>query len=130
MSRPGKDWSKDRQFLWWAGVFGLLMLALLFTVWLVRRISGQLITGPTLADAWATVPIGIPCVYYIVVAERAWTRRLWIAGIVIHCAMIILVVNWLLQCGGMTCVVWPVILIGPPAWTVFALRHRFSEGQG
>ncbi len=130
MIRPRKDWSTDRQILWWTGVFGLLMLVLVFTAWFVRGVPGQPSARPTLADALATTPIGIPCLYYIVVAERAWTRKLWNAGIVIHCATLILVLNWLLQYGGMTCVVWPVILVGPPAWTVFALRHKFSEGPG
>ncbi len=108
--------------LWGTGVFGLSLLALLFIAWFVRGVS-----GPTMTDALAILPIGIPCVYYITVAERTWTRKLWHAGIVIHCALLVLVISWLLQYGGITCVVWPVILIGPPAWTVFALRHKFSD---
>ncbi len=130
MIRPLKDWSKDRQILWGTGVFGLVMLVVLFTAWFVRGGPGHQTTGPTVADALTTVPIGIPCLYYILVAERAWTRKLWIAGVVIHCAMLVLVINWLLQYDGMTCVVWPVILIGPPTWTVYALRHDFSADQG
>ncbi len=102
------------------------MLVLLYTAWFVRAVSGKQTAGPTLADALSTLPVGIPCVYYIIVAEGTWTRRLWVAGVVIHCTMLILVINWLLQFGGISCVVMPVILIGPPAWTVFALRHRFS----
>src|SRR5512135_2093370 len=110
MSRPGKNWSKDRQILWWTGVFGSLMLALLFTAWFVRGVPGWTMTDPAVAEALATVPIGILCVYYIVVAELTWTRKLWHAGILIHCAMLVLVTSWLLQYGGITCVVWPVIL--------------------
>ncbi len=110
--------------LWFTGVFGLVMLVVAFTAGFLR--GGP---GPTMADAFSAVPMGIPCGYYILVAERAWTRKLWIAGVVLHCAMLILVIHSLLQYGVISCVVWPVILLGPPSWTVYALRHKLSGGQ-
>ncbi len=110
--------------VWGTGVFGLAILALLFTAWLVRGVR-----GPTLADVLATLPIGVPCVYYLIVAERSWTRKLWHAGIVIHFTTMAFVVYSLLKFGGISCVLWPVILVGPPAWTLFALRHKFDSTQ-
>ena len=125
MISPAKDARKDRQILWGTGLFGLLMLVLLFTAWFLRAAPAGT-TGPTLADALATVQIGALCIYYIIVAGRTWTRKLWYAGVMIHGTLLVMVINSLVQYGGISCIVLPVILVGPPTWTVYALRSSLG----
>ncbi len=79
MTNPVKPWSNHRQVLWAIGVFSLLLLAFgLFMVWFLQGgfDSGKQKSPPGLADLFGTLLLGIPCVYYIVVAHRAWSRKI------------------------------------------------------
>jgi hypothetical protein len=133
MSNSVKPWSNHRQFLWAIGALGLLLLAFgLFITWFLQGGfgPGKHTSPPGLADLFATVLLSIPCVYYIVVAHRAWTRKLWVIGVVIHSVMLIGVVVTLLQYSGGSLAALPFLLIGPVTWMFYAKRNTFSEHSG
>jgi hypothetical protein len=133
MSPPVKPWSNHRQVLWAIGAFGLLLLAFgLLIAWFLQGGfgPGKQTSPPGLADLFGTLLLSIPCVYYIVVAHRAWTRKLWVIGVVIHSLMLIALVAALLQYRGGSLVALPFFLIGPVTWILYAKRSTFSEQSG
>jgi hypothetical protein len=129
-----KPWSNHRQVLWALGVFGLIFLAfVLLMVWLLQGGfgPGKETSPPGLADFFGTVLLSVPCVYYIVVAHLAWTRKLWIIGVVIHSlVLIIILVMAVLAHHGGSFAALPFLLGGPVAWILYAKRNTLSERLG
>ena len=133
MSNPVKPWSNHRQVLWAIGVFGLLLLAFgLFMAWLLQGGfgPGKHTSPPGLPDLFGATLLSIPYVYYVVVAHRAWSRRLWIMGVVIHSVMVALFVFALIASSGGVAIALPFVLVGPVTWILYAKRNAFSEQPG
>src|SRR5882724_1109387 len=130
MTNPVKPWSNHRQVLWAIGVFSLLLLAFgLFMVWFLQGgfDSGKQKSPPGLADLFGTLLLGIPCVYYIVVAHRAWSRKLWIIGLVIHSVLLALFILALITSRGSAAIALPFLLVGPVTWILYAKRNTLSR---
>ena len=133
MSTPIKPWSNHRQVLWAIGVVGLLLSGFgLFMAWLFQGGfgPGKQTSPPGLADVFGTMLLTIPCVYYIVVAHRPWTRKLRLTGVVIHAFVLIVLFVASLQHRGGTLPALPVLLIGPVTWVLYAKRNTFGEQSG
>ena len=115
MSNRIKPWSNHRQILWAIGVFGLLFWAFgLFMLCTITLLGpGSQSSPPDVADLFGVVLCSVPYIYYIVVAHRAWTRKLWFVGVVIHCLMLILILISMLQYHGRSL----VALADFPYWT-------------
>ena len=119
-----KPWNIYRQVLWLVGVLGLLLLwaALLLAFFLRGGFGpGSQTSPPGLAELFGVLLFSIPGIYYIVVAHRVWTRRLWRAGLVIHGLMFAIFIAIGAPSG------IPVVLIWAVAWIVFAKRNTFAE---
>ena len=132
MSSSIKPWSTQRQVLWALGVFGLVfwILAVLWALVIGGFGPGKQVPRAGLADLpWLCLPT-VPCFYYIVVAHRVWTRRLWRAGAVMHVLMIIVFVASVALTRGDTLVLLPFLLIGPLTWILHAKRNPLTEMSG
>ena len=124
MNTPVKPWSIYRQVLWLVGVLGLLLLWFgLFVAFMLQGGfgPGSQTSPPGLSDLVAAVVCSFLGVYYLVVAHRDWTRRLWRVGLTIHG----LVFVYLVASGALSGI--PLVLIGATAWIVYATRNRFAE---
>jgi hypothetical protein len=133
MSTPIRPWSKHRQILWALGVFGLLVLVCSLAVaWVLRGGfgPGARTSPPDLADLLGTALLAVPCVYYIVVPQRVWTRKLWATGIIIHLLVLLLLVAVVLAGRGRSLTALPFLLGGTVAWILYARRNAFSQNSG
>jgi hypothetical protein len=133
MNNPVKPWSNNRQFLWAIGVLGLVLVT--FGLGLAFLLQGGFGPGsrtspPGVAELGGGVLLSIPCVYYVVVAHRPWTRKLWFIGVIIHCVMLLAFLISILQSRGGSIVLLPVLLVGPVTWILYAKRNTFSENPG
>ena len=129
MTTPIKPWSNHRQVLWAMGVFGLFLLA--FGLFMNCVFGGfgpgaQPPPWPGLMDMLGLVLLTVSCVYYIAVAHRVWTRNLWLIGVVIHSLLFIILLIMLFPFSGVRLLVWPIFLIGPLTWILYAKRNRFE----
>jgi len=132
MSDSIKPWSTQRQVLWAVGVFGLVFwtLAVLWALLVGGFGPGKQVPRAGLADIpWLLLP-GIPCIYYIVVAHRAWTRKLWYIGAVVHAIMLIALLASVILSGGGTLALLPFLIVGPITWILHAKRNTFTETLG
>jgi hypothetical protein len=62
-------------------------------------------------------------VYYLCVAEMKWSRRLFVVGVIIQLGVLVAAIT--LSCftdGGF--LVAPLLLVGPVAWLIYAIRVR------
>jgi len=119
-----KPWNIYRQVLWLVGVLGLLLLwaALLLAFVLQGGFGpGKPTSPPGLAELFGAILFSIPGIYYIVVAHRAWTRRLWRIGLVIHGLTFAIFIATGAPSG------IPVVLVWAVAWIVFARRNTFTD---
>jgi hypothetical protein len=133
MSNPIKPWSNHHQVVWAIGVLGLLFLVFgLFMAWLLKGGfgPGNQTSPPGITDLFGTVLLGIPFVYYIVVAHRPWTRKLWITGVVIHCVTLIFFILALMRYRGGNLAAPPFLLVGLVTWILYAKRNALSENSG
>ena len=133
MRDPIKPWSNHRQLLWALGVFGLIFLAFfLFLDWLLQGGFGPGVSPrpPGLPEVFGALLFAIPCIYYIAVAHHAWTRKLWIIGIVIHSLFLLFLVVAFIGSGGRGLVLLPVFFVGPLTWFGYAKRNKLSENPG
>ena len=133
MSTPTRPWSTHRQILWVLGVFGLIvLLCSLAMAWLLRGGigPGSRTTPPGLIDILGAALLAAPCVYYILVAQRVWTRQLWATGIVIHLLVVILIVAVVVAGHERSLMALPFLLGGPVAWILYARRNALSRGSG
>lgn len=133
MNSPAKPWSNQRQILWALGAFGLLFLAFsLFVAWIFHGGfgPGSNTSPPGLVDLLVTLLLSVPCIYYIVVAHRAWSRKLWVVGLAIHSMLFILMLSLLLTGGVGALIMIPFFLAGPIAWLVYAKRNASSPEPG
>ncbi len=87
-------------------------------------------TPPDLVDALGAALLALPCVYYVIVARRVWTRKLWVAGVVIHLfvLLVILAVAVVGRAGSLAPVLF--LLGGFTAWILYAKRNTFSKDSG
>src|SRR6266567_714067 len=123
MNTPIKPWSNHRQVLWALGVFSLIFLAL--ALGLIFLIQGGFGPGskpaaPRFPEFFGAILLAIPCVYYIVVAHRAWSRKLWVVGIVIHLFLLVFLLFTLVASHGASLIVLPFLLVGPVTWYLHA----------
>jgi hypothetical protein len=133
MSIHVKPWSKHCQILWALGVFGLLVLACsLGIAWVLQGgfEPGAHTSSPDLVDVFGTALLAVPCVYYIIVPQRVWTRRLWATGIVIHVLVLVVILAVALAGRGRSLAPLPFLLGGPVAWILYAKWNAFSKNSG
>ncbi len=132
MSNPIKPWSTHRQVLWAVGVFGLILWALgvLWALIVGGFGPGKEVPRVGLWDLPGLLLPSIPCVYYIVVAHRPWTRNLWHIGFVMHVLMGILFLASVVSSGGRTFVLLPFLIVGPITWILHGRRNTFAETSG
>lgn len=130
MNAPVKPWSNHRQVLWAIGALGLLLV-----------VSGQLMSWflqggfgpgkqtspPGFADLCVGILLGMPCIYYLIVAHRPWSRKLWIVGVTIHSVLVALFLYAAVNSSGAAAVALPFVLSGPVTWLLYARRNSFSE---
>ena len=119
MSTPIRPWTSHRHILCALAIFGLVVLVYsLGMAWVLQGGfgPGAHTSPPDLADLVGTGLLAVPCVYYIVVAQRVWTRKLWVAGIVIHLLVLVLIVAVVLGGRGRSLAALPFLLGGPVAW--------------
>jgi hypothetical protein len=123
MNTPIKPWSIHRQVLWLVGVLGLLLLWFgLFVAFILQGGfgPGSHTSPPGLADLVFVTLCSVLGVYYIVVAHRVWTRRLWTVGLAVHG----LVIVYLIASGVAAGI--PLVLIWAAAWGIYARRNTFA----
>lgn len=133
MSKSIKPWSNHRQVLWAIGAFDLLLLAFtLFMAWFLQGGfgPGKQTSPPGLPDLFGAVLLGIPFAYYLVVAHRASSRRLWIIGIIIHSILLTAFLFALVVSSGGVLIALPFLLVAPVTWFLYAKRNTFSETPG
>src|SRR5258707_710596 len=133
MSTPIKPWSNHRQILWAVGVVGLVLivLALSVTVFLQGGFGPGLKTSPPgLPEFLGIGLLAVPFVYYVVVAHRPWTRKLWLVGVVIHLLFLVFLLFTLVASRGGSIIALPFLLVGPVTWILYAKRNTFSETPG
>jgi hypothetical protein len=114
-------------------VFGLVVLACsLGMAWVLRGGfgPGSRTSPPDLTDLIGTALLAVPCLYYIVVARRIWTRKLWVTGVVAHLLVLVLIVAVVLGGRGRSLTALPFLLGGPVAWILYARRNTFSQNLG
>ena len=133
MKTPTKPWSNHQQVLWALGVLGLICLAL--AVCLPFLLQGGFGPGsntpsPGLPELFGAALLAVPCLYYIIVARSAWTRKLWAIGVVIHLFLVVFAVFTLVASRGGSFIILPFFLAGPVAWILYAKRNKFSEKSG
>src|SRR6266550_3236476 len=124
MSTPIKPWSIHRQILWLVGVLDLLLLWLgLFAAFMLQGGfgPGSHTSPPGLADLLGVTLCSSLGAYYIVVAHRVWTRRLWRVGLAVHG----LVLVYLIASGALSGI--PVVLVWAAAWIIYARRNIFAK---
>src|SRR5262245_44793856 len=95
MNRPTSPRRNHRWILCVVGTGGLLFLWFSLSVaWFLQGGFGPGSnpppTGP--ADLFITLLLSIPCTFYIVLANRAWTRRMRLAGFIIHGLTIVILI--------------------------------------
>jgi hypothetical protein len=124
MNTPIKPWSIYRQVLWLMGALGLLLLWFGFLVAVMLQGGfgpGSHTSPPSLADLVAVTMCSVLGAYYIVVAHRRWTRRLWRVGLAVHG----LVVVYLIINGAFFGIL--LVLIWAAAWSIYAQRNTFEK---
>lgn len=67
-------------------------------------------------------------IYYLCVAEMRWSRRLFVIGIIVQAGMLVAVVT-LSSCTDGGFLVAPLLLVGPFAWLVYAVRVRDTQNE-
>ena len=132
MRNPIKPWTNHRQVLWAVGVFGLIFWALAaLWVFLVGGFGpGKQVPRAGFTDLLGFIVLSLPCVYYIVVAHRAWTRELWHIGVVMHALMLILFFASVIASGGRTMALLPFLIVGPITWILHARRNILTKTPG
>ncbi len=133
MNAPVKPWSNHRQVLWAVGAIGLLLLTFgLVMAWFLQGGfgPGKQSSPPGLADLLVAILLGIPCAYYMIVAHRPWSRRLWVAGVTIHSALFAVFLFVLIESGGTAVLALPFLVVGPVTWLLYAKRNTFSQRSG
>jgi hypothetical protein len=133
MSMPTKPWRNGRQILLALGLLGLfVLLGSLGVAWVLQGGfgPGSRTSPPDRVDLLGTSLLAVPCVYYILVAQRVWTRRLCVTGIVIHLLVLLFIVALLLAGHGRSLTALPFLLGGPVCWVFHARRNTFSEDSG
>ncbi len=123
MNTSVKPWSIYRQVLWLVGALGLLLLWLgLFAAFMLHAGfgPGKQISPPGLTDLFDVICCSALGTYYIVVAHRVWTRRLWRAGLVIHGLLAV----FLIASGALSAI--PMLVVWAVAWIVYAGRNTFA----
>src|SRR5258705_11071877 len=133
MSNPIKPVSNHRQVLWALGVLGLVFLALALCLAFLLQGgfgAGSKASPPGLPEFFGAVLLAIPCIYYIIVARSAWTRKLWAIGVVMHLFLVVLAVFALPASPDSSLAILPFLLVGPATWIPYAKRNAFSETSG
>jgi hypothetical protein len=133
MTAPVKPWSNHRKVLWAIGALGLLLLAFgLLVAWFLQGGfgPGKQTSPPGLTELCVGLLLGIPCVYYIIVAHRPWSRKLWIVGVAIHSVLLALFLFAVIKSSGAAFLALPFLLVGPVTWLLYAKRNTFSEQSG
>src|SRR5512140_3603420 len=124
MNAPIKPWSLHRQLLWLMGVVGLVLLWLgWFAAFMLQGGfgPGTQSSPPGFTAFICVVFLSACCAYYIAVARRAWTRRLFWMGVAVHgITAIILLVG-----GGWAAL--PFAALWSAAWIIYARRNTFVE---
>jgi hypothetical protein len=65
-------------------------------------------------------------IYYLCAADMKWSRRLFVVGVIIQVALLIAIVTLVsFTDGGF--LVAPLLLVGPMAWLVYAIRIRETQ---
>ena len=124
MSTPIKPWSLHRQLLWLIGVLGLVLLWLgLFAAFMLQGGFGPGKQGspPGFTALFCVISLSACCAYYIAVAHRAWTRRLFRMGVAIHGVTAVI----LLVSGGLAGLAFAALWSA--AWIIYARRNTFVE---
>jgi hypothetical protein len=124
MNTPVKPWSLHRQILWLMGVIGLVLLWLgLFAAFMLQGGFGPgKQTSPRgFATLFGVIFLSACCIYYIAVAQRVWTRRLFWIGVAVHGATVV----FLLASGGSPAL--PFAVLWSSAWIIYARRNTFVE---
>ena len=133
MSAPVKPWTNHRQVLWAIGGLGLLLLAFgLSMAWFLQGGfgPGKQTSPPGIANWCFGMLLAIPCIYYIIVAHRPWSRKLWITGVIIHAVLLAFFLFAVIASGGTAIMALPFLLVGPITWVLYAKRNTFSERSG
>lgn len=124
MNTSVKPWSIYRQVLWLVGLLGLLLLwGGLFMAFVLHGGfgPGKQTSPPKFVDLVSVTVCSSLGVYYLAVAHRVWTRKLWRIGLVIHGVVVAFLI-----CGGASSAI-PVVLIWSVAWIVYARRNTIGE---
>ena len=132
MNRRLRPWSTHRPILWAIGGGSLFLLWFaLFFDWFLQGGFGPGSQGspPGLVDLLSAVLLSIPCIYYIVVAHRAWRWKLWLAGIAMHALAFAILLVALSQDAFASILALP-LLAGTLAWVLYAKRNTFTEKSG
>jgi len=74
--------------------------------------------------------LALPFVYCVVAAQRPWTRKLWLCGVVIHLVLLLFLPSTLVACRGGNIIPLPFLLVGPAIWILYAKLNAFSEAPG
>src|SRR5438445_10947286 len=92
MSNPINPCSNHRQILWAVGVVCLILIALALCVTFFLQGGfgpGSKTSAPGFPEFLGIPLLAVPFVYYVVVAHRPWTRKLWLVGVVIHLLLLV-----------------------------------------
>lgn len=129
MGQAIKPWSPHRQVLWAVGVFGLIFwgLAVLFTLAVGGFGPGSEIPRASFRDLPVLLLPSAPCIYYIVVAHRVWSRVLGYIGAVMHAIMLILLLVMIVGSGERVLALLPFLIVGPIAWILHARSNGFMR---
>jgi hypothetical protein len=133
MITPIKPWSNHRQILSAVGVVGLVLIVLALCVAFFLQGGfgpGSKTSPPRFPEFFGIALLALPFVYYVVAAQRPWTRKLWLVGVVIHLVLLLFLPSTLVACRGGNIIPLPFLLVGPAIWILYAKLNAFSEAPG